>query len=406
MEAMMEAGHLVRVGGRNPLALQRRFAECDAVAMDLLDPKPQAFAGTDVVINAVGALSDDAEAMRRLHLEAPWAWMQSAQQEGVRRFIQISATGAMSDSPLPFLRSKGALEERVAQHDFRLGEMEILMARPDIVLGAGGASSGMFLGLSTLPIHPSLPPTPIAPVDVRDLAAAIGKLVEATNPPQQVDITGPSEMSLNALLQILRSAMGKGEARILPIPPILRSMGLSYLRRIQGAPIIDDSWPMLTQAHGATAPTQWRGQRTAAQSAGWMLGDEFARNGARRWPWIGVARLTLALTWLAGGAASLINWPTSMAILADAHITGSIAQALIIAGAGWDLLLGSAVALGWRRRLTTRAQVATLLGYSVILTTLQPQWWLHPFGPLVKNLPMLLLIVLLPLCSQERGHVE
>jgi len=35
-----------------------------------------------------------------------------------------------------------------------------------------------------------------------------------------------------------------------------------------------------------------------------------------------------------------------------------------------------------------RAQLAVMLGYTLILVFAMPELWLHPFGPLLKNLPL------------------
>ena len=36
-----------------------------------------------------------------------------------------------------------------------------------------------------------------------------------------------------------------------------------------------------------------------------------------------------------------------------------------------------------------------MLGYSVIIAIFLPEFWLHPFGPLLKNVPLLAAIVML-----------
>jgi hypothetical protein len=48
-----------------------------------------------------------------------------------------------------------------------------------------------------------------------------------------------------------------------------------------------------------------------------------------------------------------------------------------------------------RRRWLWRAQIALILGYMVIISIKLPEYWLHPYGPLTKNLPMLVAILML-----------
>ena len=42
-----------------------------------------------------------------------------------------------------------------------------------------------------------------------------------------------------------------------------------------------------------------------------------------------------------------------------------------------------------------RAQIGLVAAYSAIIALWLPEWWLHPFGPLVKNIPLLAVLVLL-----------
>ncbi|MCP3850872.1 MAG: hypothetical protein GY694_11645, partial [Gammaproteobacteria bacterium] len=47
------------------------------------------------------------------------------------------------------------------------------------------------------------------------------------------------------------------------------------------------------------------------------------------------------------------------------------------------------------RRWTLYAQISVMLMYSVILSIMQPIFWLHPFAPIIKNLAMLVLAMYL-----------
>jgi hypothetical protein len=48
-----------------------------------------------------------------------------------------------------------------------------------------------------------------------------------------------------------------------------------------------------------------------------------------------------------------------------------------------------------RRRWLWSAQIALVLVYTAIITWKLPALWLEPFGPVVKNLPILALLLLL-----------
>jgi len=48
-----------------------------------------------------------------------------------------------------------------------------------------------------------------------------------------------------------------------------------------------------------------------------------------------------------------------------------------------------------KRRLLWLAQIAVVLAYTAIISVRLPQLWLEPFGPVLKNLPVLAALWLL-----------
>ncbi len=107
-------------------------------------------------------------------------------------------------------------------------------------------------------------------------------------------------------------------------------------------------------------------------------------------------RLTLATVWLATGIVSLWIYPTqdSLALLARVGLHGALATAALTLGATLNLLLGL-LTLCVRNKLLWLIQAALIVAYTVIITLWLPEFWQHPFGPLLKNLPILLLLWLL-----------
>jgi hypothetical protein len=107
-------------------------------------------------------------------------------------------------------------------------------------------------------------------------------------------------------------------------------------------------------------------------------------------------RATLALIWLVTGALSLGIFPVrdSLALLAQVGLHGRIAEIALYGSASLDLALGILTLLRPNRRLW-QAQAALIVAYSLILLIFLPAYWLHPFAPVLKNLPILLLLWLL-----------
>lgn len=113
-----------------------------------------------------------------------------------------------------------------------------------------------------------------------------------------------------------------------------------------------------------------------------------------------VAALSLAFLWLFTALVSLLQPDTGLQLLTDLGLPESASWPALLAGAAIDLVFG--VLTLWRpsRRLYL-AQIALIVGYTAIISLWLPQWWLHPFGPISKNIPIL---ALLWLCAQSEEN--
>ncbi|MCS4291906.1 hypothetical protein M2375_000101 [Comamonas sp. BIGb0152] len=100
-------------------------------------------------------------------------------------------------------------------------------------------------------------------------------------------------------------------------------------------------------------------------------------------------RLSLVAVWLWTASASLLQWQgESTALLQAGGIDAPSTQAWLIAGgAALDLLLGLWLLCRPGRNAYATALVAMLV-MTVAATALLPALWLHPLGPLSKNLPI------------------
>lgn len=100
-------------------------------------------------------------------------------------------------------------------------------------------------------------------------------------------------------------------------------------------------------------------------------------------------RISVVVVWLATAVVSL--WESdgqSMELLVNAGVADhGVAKAVIATGAGIDFLLGIAMALRPSRRVYQLA-LAMMLAMTAVASVLDPSLWLHPLGPLTKNIPI------------------
>ena len=67
--------------------------------------------------------------------------------------------------------------------------------------------------------------------------------------------------------------------------------------------------------------------------------------------------------------------------------TSWLPTAIILAGAAADAVLGLWLALRPGRK-AYGAALLMMLAMTLLATAIHPAWWLHPFGPLTRNLPI------------------
>jgi len=400
--ALAAAGHEVVCAVRDPgRAHDARFRYVQA---DFLrDTTPQAWRprldGVDVVVNAVGIIREQgAQTFARLHEEAPRALFQACADAGVRQVVQISALGADAQAQSRYHLSKKRADDFLAALPLRS-----VIVQPSLVFGAGGASAALFTMLASLPLIalPGNGEQQIQPVHVDDLVAAIVALLHHPLPPgTRVALAGPRAISLRAFLASLREAMDLGKARFLPMPlPLVRAAAAAG--KLLPASLLDPETLQMLERGNTADPVQITALLGRPPRA---PRDFVAGSGARsvrlqaQLAWLlPMLRLSIALVWIVTGIVSLGLYPVqdSYALLARVGITGVLAPLMLYGAALLDLVFGIATLLLRRRRLLWYAQLAVILFYTAIISWRLPEFWLHPYGPLLKNLPMLAAIWLL-----------
>lgn len=388
--ALHDAGHAVVRGVHRPrlagdIAIDYRRDHDVATWLPRL-------AGIDVVINAVGIIAERrAGDFSAIHHCAPAALFAACRQAGIRRVIQISALG---NAATPYLQSKRAADQALLD---RLPEGIVL--RPGLVFGADGVSTRFFLMLASLPIIGNLLGAgAVQPVHVEDLVEVLVRLVDGPVPSSRiVDMPGPRRLNYRDWLSGYRAALGLAPAVLLPIPaPLVTATAwLSGQRR--GALLSPDTWAMLRAGNvGDPAPARALLGRALIDPAHFIGADE--RDALRSQAlaqWRGpLSRAVLAFLWIASAMLSMGVYPVdgSLALLASFGMAGTAALVTLVAASLLDLAMGVMTLLKPGRRLWL-AQLALIAAYSLLIAWRLPDFLLHPFAPILKNLAMAVLLV-------------
>lgn len=115
-----------------------------------------------------------------------------------------------------------------------------------------------------------------------------------------------------------------------------------------------------------------------------------------------VARLSLAVVWLVTGALSLGVYPKadSVVLLERVGLYGDTALIALYLAATMDIVLGLLTLLVPRKGLWL-FQATLIVVYTLTISIWLPEFWLHPFGPVLKNVPILVLLGLLHKYERE-----
>lgn len=105
------------------------------------------------------------------------------------------------------------------------------------------------------------------------------------------------------------------------------------------------------------------------------------------------ARLSLCFLWIFTGITSVfLAKDIGHEVLQNVGFSLEASELLIISGSLLDGILGIWLLLGRHLKACYLIQLFVIVIYSVLLTIFSPDFWFHPFGPLTKNLPIMVLI--------------
>ena len=351
----------------------------------------------DVVINAVGILIERGnQTFDLIHRRAPLALFEAARLAGVQRIIQISALGAQTGDTDYFATKRAAddyLQSSPVTHH---------VLRPALVYGPAGSSSRFFRALAALPIHP-LPAGGhqlVRPIHVDELAEIVVRLVNAVAADGPVlELVGGTQCEYQDMLATYRLSMALPPARRISIPAAVIDLAAAFLDRVPHSMLTRDTWRMLQMGSTAhVAPTTQVLGRSPSGLETFVAPDDALplRHTALAMWRPALLRGALAITWIWTALCSAFVYPQaeSLALLARMHLQGSAALAALYLAAALDGALGVATLARPGRRLWTM-QMGLIGAYSIAAAVALPEFLWHPFGPILKNLPILALLLVL-----------
>jgi uncharacterized protein YbjT (DUF2867 family) len=369
--------------------------------------------GVDAVVNCVGIIREARDGdFDRLHRAAPVALFAACERLGVRRVVQVSALGSHPDAETGYWRTKGA-----AEADLRGRRLSYAIVRPSLVYGDDGASSVMFRALATLPLlaMPVAHSARVQPIHVEDLAEALVKLVlapgaGATSASTELALVGPRDYTMAGYLATLRRGMRAPAALVLDLPLPIARLTARLAALIPSSALTPDAQLMLERSTDGSntadaAPARALLGRPLRDPASFAQPSQRA-DAVLAW---GAPLLTLAMAvlWLWTAYVSWSVWPheESRAWLAACGIPAALQEPMLLGASLADAALGLLLlaSLLRPRSWVWALQLLLVGGYTLLLSVFLPGFWLQPFGPLSKNLPLLALMAVMWRVSARRN---
>lgn len=404
--ALLEEGHHVVCAVRRPL--HSGHTHLTYIASDFVEDTDKSvwlarLHGVDAVINAVGIFREHGkQTFAALHSEAPRALFAAcAESDTVRLVLQLSALGADDDANTAYHQTKKVADDFLMHQPLRA-----FILQPSLVYGKGGASAAAFKTLASMPFGVRFGNAAqlVQPIHVDDLVAAVLALIRqplsiAPDMPkviatQRVALVGPQALSFTDYLRTLRCALGMGKLHVLPLP----GSGARLLARLRLGWLNPEALRMLERGNHADASATARLLGRPARSPATFIDNPRAERIEAKLGWLlPVLRWSVAFVWLATAIVSAGVYPVqdSYQLLERSGVPANCTALMLYGAVGVDLLLGLGTLLLKRRRWLWLVQLGLIGFYTVFIAFKLPEFLLHPYGPLTKNLPMLAVIWLL-----------
>lgn len=400
----------LRASGNHVVASARRTKRLsemgfEVLTADLSNPETHSpsfwqerVKGVTHVVNAAGLLTGSETAMKAVHVSAPNSLYATLPSN-----TPIVLLSAISIDEGKSRFAKVRLEAEASVHKF--GGTAL---RPGLVLADtsyGGSSLGR--ALSALPWAIPLidgGAQEVNPIHAEDLARVVQSLLQDPQPGKTLEVGGSETLTQGQMLLEYRRWLGLPKPRKINMPSALaRTVGrigdVFRLGPISATFISMLEAGALAQTNPEISPkprgfSEFLWARPAGTQDLWQ---------ARLYLLKPALRIILAFMWLVSGLIGLfLPSEAFLPLFTDTQQSELFLLALARGGGIIDIAIAAALFRGIAPKLVALIQLAIVGGYTLGISILAPALWLLPLGGLLKNLPILLLLVIHLIFEDER----
>jgi uncharacterized protein YbjT (DUF2867 family) len=186
--------------------------EIQAVEVDFVNPMVSTDLSGDVIINLIGIIREFPSkgiTFHKSHYLVTKYLVDMARQNGIKRFLQMSALGVKPDGQTGYEQTKFA-----AECYLRESGLDWTIFRPSIIVGPNAGLIGLLSNMiSRLPVVPVIGNGcyKVQPVYIKDVITGFVRSLENDKSIGRIfEFGGPEIMTFNQMIDTLGDVMGKG----------------------------------------------------------------------------------------------------------------------------------------------------------------------------------------------------
>lgn len=350
----------------------------------------------EIFINAIGIIRETKLlTFKQVHENSPIEAFKKCAEFNIQKVIQISALGSDEKSS-----SQYHITKKNADDFLKSTNLNYLILRPSIVYGHGDKSMSFFSAFSALPIHliPSHGRFRLSPIFIDDLIFAVNEFVKASNDSESkicLDVGGDTIITVKDLFKFLALKQNNKYFIQINIHSQLITLAGKITDLLKKGPISSDEWAMLKRENFCET-TQYAQHFNRSPIS---LNDGIEQVNTFHKPYsfealsmlFPLLRITIAFIWIYTGVISAFITPKEISIqlLNDVGIFDSTAIFLLYFTSISEIILGLLVLKSKFTNLLSLIQILLIISFTLILSFRTTGFWLDPFGPLSKNIPLL-----------------
>lgn len=363
----------------------------------------------DVVINVSGVLtSSNSNKIENVHINGPKALFEACVLAKVKRIIHISALGIENENSTEYALTKKTADNYLETLD----NIDWVILQPSLVYTSGcyGGTS-LFRALATLPYFIPLIGDGLQqfqPIHMNDLTKVIIHCIERKGKiGRLLKIVGPDIVTMEDILIGFRRWLGVKPGRLIKIPLIFIKIASKIGDFLKIGPINSTSYNMLLQPNIADkkdfidftsiTPRSFQQGLTTEPLTVQSLWH------ARLYFLKPIIKFILGIFWIMTGIiSSIFAYDSSEQTIISLGFDKQIAPYILYGSCCIDIILGTLLIIKDKISKICTLQILLILAYTLIITYLKPILWLDPLGSVFKNIPIILLTLVLMAIERDK----